>query len=333
MRSVDLHRRGTARHRASVEGLLLGIEENTGNGHAESVWVPAKIKLDRGSFVEFSYNEGSLLEHVAGGSKLSYEKGTTPIVLLGVSKTYLANIVPATYAKAFREVVEQVKTTNPGKPYYVFEIINEPYFCGEKGSNASDYAAICKATYEEIEAHSIPLWPAAGGVILLCGAHLTYQKKVSEKVLGAFSDYTKGEGWMFDFKTAWPGSTTKVNGWTSHPYGEPGASNSEGNNNIGSTAVQHENAVSLGFTETGTSNWWVTEVGYRVGGGTGPGEGCTEATQSSKLKEALEQLLGYHNEGWLKAICVFSDGTTEWGIDSPRPAQAMYTAFGEAHGT
>lgn len=315
---------------SAVTTLLLGIEANSANGHAP-IWTAGKIKGDRGEFIEYSYNEAELIAHVEG-VKASYTAGCVPVTLVEVSKSYLANIVPATYAAKFREVVEAVRSKNPGKPYYVFEIINEPYNCGEKGSNASDYALICKAVYEAVEGAGIPMWPTAGGVMLLCAAHLTYQKKTSEKVAGEFSDYTTGHGWMKDFLEAWPASKEKVNGWTSHPYGEPKvAASAEGNNNIRSAKLQHEQAVALGFGATGTNNWWITEVGYGLPPVAGFGAVATEALQASKLGEALEEMLTFRTEGWLKAIIVFADQGAEWGLFG-KTGQGVLTAFGVAHG-
>lgn len=315
---------------SAVTTLLLGIEANSANGHAPT-WTAGKIKGDRGEFIEYNYNEAELIAHVEG-VKASYTAGCVPITLVEVSQVYLANIVPATYATKFREVVEAVRSKNPGKPYYVFEIINEPYNCGSNGSNASDYALICKAVYEAIEAAAIPLWPTAGGVILLCAAHMTYQKKTSEKVGGAFSDWTTGGGWMKDFLEAWPAGKTKVNGWTSHPYGEPKTeATHEGNNEISSAKLQHEQAVLLGFNATGTNNWWITEFGYGLPPVAGHGAVATEALQASKLKEALEEMLTFRQEGWLKAAIVFADQGAEWGLFG-KTGQGVLTAFGAIHG-
>jgi len=312
-----------------MTALIFGVDGNSSNGHS-ATWSAAGVKGDRGGFVEYSYSEPELLAHLAG-TTASYADGCLPVVLIGVEGQYLGKITPANYAKAFREAVEKVRTENPNRPYYAFEIINEPYDCGPNGSNAADYAAICKATYEAVEAAGIPLWPHAGGVMLLVAAHLTYQKKTSETVGGEFSDYTTGHGWIKDFAEAWPESLTKVNGWTSHPYGKPREAAHEGNNGIRSAKVQHENAVACGFNTTGTNNWWVTEFGYNVGGAEEKSESVkTNAEQASKLQEALEELQEFHSEGWLKAVFAYADedgGWTLWG----KEAQTVLTTWAAAH--
>lgn len=314
----------------SAPKLIFGVQSNSANGHS-ATWTAARVRGDRGGNIEYNYNDAELIAHLAG-VKASYEQGCLPITLIEVGQMYLANIVPLTYAAKFLEAVVAVRAANPGKPYYVFEIINEPFNCGSNGSNASDYAAICKATYEALETAKVPLWPAAGGVMLLVAAHMTYQKKISEKVGGAFSDWTTGGGWLKDFIEAWPAAKEKVNGWTSHPYGEPNVEAShEGNNEIASAFLQHEQAVLLGYGPTGTNNWWITEFGFGVPPVSGHGAVATEALQASKLKESLEQMLPWHAAGWLTAVNVFADGITEWGIWG-KTAQGVLTAFASAHG-
>jgi hypothetical protein len=316
-------------HASGALSALFGVTHNSFNGHS-AAWVASKVKLDRGGFIEYAFNEAELLAHVAG-VKTSYEDGCTPVVLLDVEETFLGKVSAAAYAKAAVEVQQRIQAENPGKPFYILELMNEPYNLGPKGSNAKDYALICKATYEAFEAAKIPLWPAVGGTMLLVAAHLTYQLKVTETEGGAFSDYTTGHGWIRDFAEAWPEGLTKVNGWTSHPYGEPNTEVShEGNNEIASAKTQHEQAVLVGFSAVGTNNWWVTEFGYNVGGG-GFGGVATAALQASKLLEALEQLEKCHNEGWLTAIMVYADGLTEWGIWE-RPAAETLKTFAQAHG-
>src|SRR6185437_8733586 len=321
-----------ARKQGKSPGILFGVNNNDENGHSAE-WVAAKVLGDRGGFVEFTYNEAEFIAHVEGGTNLSYSLGLTPSILIGVANAYLGGINANTYATACVNAITAVRGKNPGKPYYVFELINEPYNCGEKGSNAADYALICKAVYEKVEAAGIPLWPATGGVMLLCAAHLTYQLKTSEKVAGAFSDYTTGGGWMKDFITAWPGAATKVNGWTAHPYGFPKTEPThEGNNNIRSAKLQRENAFAVGFGNCpGINNWWLTEFGYNIHAGEGIAFVPDAATQAAKLKEALEEVEEFRQEGWCKAAIVFADGTVEWGIDA-KPAQKVLEEFAIKHG-
>lgn len=317
--------------------LVFGIQNSISNGHNAAYAAGTGKKISANRERTITYNEvGAELTEDLAAIKVGYENFTHTSTIIGVNNAFLANVVPATFGTGAREIVEKVMTQNPGQPYYIFELINEPYNDGEKGSNASDYAKLVQAAYEAVEAAKIPLWPAAGGAMLLVAAHMTYQKKTSEKVAGEFSDWTTGHGWMKDLIEAWPGGAAKINGWYSHPYGEPNvAASAEGNNHIASGKLQHDTAVTLGFNSTGTNNWWFTEFGYDVSAGGGFGEGNTIEQQRTKLKQALEQMLPWRAEGWLKGVIVFADGAANWGIwgaaEGERAAK-MFKEFAEAHG-
>lgn len=313
--------------------LIFGVERNSEAGHF-ATWIGGNVTCDRG--ITNVYNNPGMVSEAVAEVGAALAKGFARVVFqLGCEQKLLSEVSASGYGKALKEVVKALEEAHPGK--VVYELINEPYFCGpHQKSNASDYAAIIKAAYEEVEALGLPKMPT-----LLVAGFLTYERVNGSGVgLGTFSDYTAGAGWLKDILTAWPTAATKINGFTSHPYGEPKvAATGEGNNNIRAAKLQHEQAVALGYAPAATSNWWITEIGYydkaHESGEkyTGFGAVATEAEQSGKLKEALEEVLVFHEEGWCVAVSVFTDHEGEgWNIWG-RTAQATLTTFAEAHGT
>lgn len=311
----------------------IGITHNSFAGHS-ATWAPSKVLYDRGGFLEIEVGEAEAIPHALGAVKLSLEDGLKPILLIEPTEgLVLSKVVVATYAKGVKEIVKAVEEAHPSQ--VIYELINEPYFKGpHEKSNAKDYANLIKAAYEEVESLKLAKMPT-----LLVAGFLTYEEVNAEGVgTKAFSDYTVGRGWLKDIATQWPEGLVKINGFTSHPYGEPKvAATGEGNNNIRAGKLQHEQAVILGFSVAATNNWWFTEFGYydktqTATPYTGFGSVVSQAEQASKLKEALEEEQIFAEEGWLKGALYFSDHETEgWNIFG-RTAQGTLTTFAGVHG-
>lgn len=336
MRPV-VRRSGVTRHRAGTvmpfEKILFGIYRNRAGGHS-ATWLANKIRLDRGDTSsgspEIVWNEGTPAQAVTQITN-SLAAGLQPFMIINIDDGELLSKVSLSgFSTAAKNIIKAVEEAHPGKTRY--EIVNEPQFKGPQGkSNAKDYANICKATYEAVEAAGF------GHVPMLVTCFETYEIVSSEGVkTGTFSSYTSGGGWMKDFVTAWPEAPKKVNGLVSHNYGAPKvAPSGEGNNNIRSAQLHHETALSLGFVCASLQAHWATEFGYwdeSIGGPQEFGGAANAAAQASKLKEALEEMLKFSEEGWFAGCLYFADNTGEpWGIWG-KEAATIYEAFALAHG-
>lgn len=309
---------------SSAGKLVFGLNSNSSKGHS-ATWTAANILGDRSDHLDVDYGESPATVSSAVGTSLA-DGCTVPLVIINTPEsTVLHAINPATYAASVKAIVERVKADHP--TVTTFELINEPPFKGpHRKSNAVDYAAIVKATYE-----------ACAGLLstttLLVAAWATYEIVTEAGVqTGTFSDIHHEGGWLHDIAHSAHGPYLKehVNGWVSHAYGAAsGAANSEGTGGFASASDQHAKAVSEGFNATGTNNWWITEVGFNIGGGGAEGV-PTAAAQAAALQTILNTALGYYTQGWLKAIFIYDDGNSGFNIYG-REAQTVYTTFATAH--
>ena len=246
-----------AGRRASVTrryrtGFLWGINSNTGAGKS-GTWVPAGVKGDRSDNLDVEYTATPAEVSTAAG--VSITAGCRPIIILNSPNgTVLSAITPTLYAEKAVAIIKQVVNNHPG--VVLFELINEPYFKGPKQkSNASDYAAICKATYEKAVAEGIT------GVKLLIALRGEYQHVNSTgEILEGFKH------WIKDFAAAWPAGKEIVNGFVVHPYGKPppAAAAEEEDSNFLTTKLYHEQVIAEGFNEGACNNVYISEFGFNV---------------------------------------------------------------------
>jgi hypothetical protein len=297
-----------------------------------ATWTAAGVLGDRGGNIGEGAN-GLAIEYNASAAEVKklvefvgerLEKGLLyPIVLINTggkeNKISLAEIVPATYAEKFVSIVASVMKEHPGAT--VFEIINEPWEKGEHKNNASRYGEICKVTYEKVEEavskKELPSMPT-----LLVAAFGRYMNAAGE-----FREPEAGSGWIVDLYSGWSEGKKKINGWSCHPYGwSYGTYNGE-SNGLWSAAAQH--AMIVGQGGSGANNIWITECGYDRAKKTEGGEELTEAEQASKVQHLLEVAWEWYAEGWLKAVLIYNNESSGWGIFGTT-AQTTLTSFASA---
>ncbi len=124
------------------------------------------------------------------------------------------------------------------------------------------------------------------------------------------------------------GGEHPITAWTSHPYGRPTEINNEVHFGFLTTITLREAVKRSGGA--GHNNWWITEVGFSIGG-TEPPDVGTEAEQSNRLLEDLEQAQLLGEAGWLKAFVVYADNEETWNIYG-KTAGTTYQNFANAHG-
>jgi hypothetical protein len=305
--------------------ILFGINGGKADeGHA-STWTSKKIIVGRSVEVEYTATPATVSTEVGEALALGISR---PIVLIETpGEAALSSISTSAFAEGVKAIVQKVTEQHPS--VRVFELINEPWERGpHHASNASDYAALMKAAYEKVAAAGIT------NVTLLVAAHGTYQKVNSAgEGTGEWSDLHSSKGWVADMLAAQPslkaGGEYPITGWTSHPYGGPTEINTEFNSGFLSAVAQRESVRLHGGA--GYNNWWITEVGFKIGG-EGPSGVATEAEQSARLLEDLEQAQLLGEAGWLKGFVVYADSATElWNIYG-KTAGTTYQNFANEHG-
>jgi hypothetical protein len=109
-------------------------------------------------------------------------------------------------------------------------------------------------------------------------------------------------GWIPAMYAAQPTLESKVEGWYFHPYGP--ASGAEFGDSYG---IQSVPEVRKKMT-SGENNIIVSEVGYCAQelGSCNPPEVETSPQAATLLTEMLDHALPYYEEGWLKALLVYS---------------------------
>jgi hypothetical protein len=307
------------------------------NDHA--YWTGKNVVGDRGGSIVAVWNnttekmEGEGKSSVASfitavGERLT--AGLTPVIQID-AEVYLGKINAKNFGKAAAKLIEETMAAHPTAT--LWEIINEPYYSpnGPKGSNAKEYAEICKEVYAYVEAavtaKTIAVMPSLS--VFTWGS---YTKKTSENVEGSVSSPSKGEGWIVDFFAAWPEGKKKVNTYSFHGYGSNTSQNVYGGQDFGFAAAASAHAILVSQGAVAANNMYVTECGYNretLSGGT---EAIKEEEQAEKTKQILEKAWEYYGEGWLKGVLIYNNSSTGWGIYG-KPAGTTLTAYAVARRT
>jgi hypothetical protein len=311
----------TSKASGGGHGLLYGINSNSAAGHS-TTWVAANVVGDRSNNLEALYSESP--EEVSANVAKSLADGCVPLVIINSpDEKVLSEVSPSAYASGAMAIIARVVADHP--TVRTFELINEPYFKGpHKMSNAADYANIVEKTYEQASTTHLK------DVRLLVAAWGRYELvDGGGEGTGKISDPEEGGGWIHDMAVQQPGLKKLVNGWSSHPYG-PAEGPSE-HHEFGMTATedQRNDAGSLGFNLAGRNDWWITEVGFNLGG-SGRSGADTEQEQAADTLKVLTRSLTWHEEGWLRAVFIYDDGSTGYNIYGRR-AQATFTRFASEH--
>lgn len=312
-----------------------------GNKEHTSAWVPNKVNWLRAAGnprLEPEYttgmSEGTMItraNEVSAAVGTAIAEGWSPVVLINPPDSYQwdASVTPANYGAFVLKVVQTVIGAHPTAK--IFELGNEP-FGHIEGANpktsAKAYAESVKAAYEAVSKAGIALAPQSGGVTLL---------------VAMAGEYSLDEGatwkhWVTDVATTL-GSTVKalVNGFTEHPYGlayattgEEAAHISEDNHTFLSMVHRREQTTAQGFPTYANNNWWMTEFGFDILGGSAA-KVPDQKTQREQYEKWLAKSLKAAEEGWLTAIFPYNQNDATFGIYG-REAQTTYAQFALAHG-
>jgi hypothetical protein len=285
----------------------LGLNGNSAGGAPEE-FVEHHVVYDRGGAVEL--RAGATLAQLAPGLERSIKAGMIPVVTIefdGYSScTFGRACLPtdpkalSEYARGFVSTAEAILARWPAAPI-AFEAINEPWGYG----TPSQYAAFLALLLPEVARSRVP---------------------IADVYVSA-----AGNGWIAGLYQAQPQLRSEIRAWYLHPYAKerkPGEGMAE------VPAIRAEMA-------SGSDNIIVSELGF-----------CASSSSSSCLQssapasdpaEAAEALrgelaigLGYHREGWLRALLVYARGDGGWAMEDPTggltASGRMLEAFGDRYG-
>jgi hypothetical protein len=208
----------------------------------------------------------------------------------------------------------------PGMPV-LFEPINEPWGYTTPMYNGAEYADVIAALLPRAAAAGIPL------ADIYVGA--TGEGCAAECV---------ADGWIPEMYAAQPALETEIQGWYLHPYGPARGIGQGGEEGIESLPLVQAQMTS------GQSNLIVSEVGYcddqlnrTLEDPPCEGGGEPAAQTTRELVEMLDVALGYHDEGWLKALIVYDRNAGGWAMQeypskALSPAGRALEAFARAYG-
>lgn len=307
------------------------------NNHA--TWTPQNVLGDRGLNTEIVWeNTAEAFENVS--TKIteigtSIAAGLTPVCLLNTSDTlFLGKINATNFGKAAAKVIQETIASYPTAT--LWEIINEPYAkagAAKLGSNAADYAALCKAVYTEVEKlvseGKIPAMPTL--LVMVTGPYTkTSSSEVKEEE--SYPEKPSGKkGWIPDFFTAWAAGKTKINGYSTHPYPyENHQFAVVGHQEKGVFAGAAQHAILVAQGAVAANRLYYTEYGCtreELPGGT---EAIKEEEQAAVYETQLRALWQQYGEGWLKGALAFNNNSTGFGIYG-KPAATALTGFASTH--
>ncbi len=296
---------------APAVGPWLGLNGNSAGAYLGAVgdFTAHDIVYDRG---------GSW--HGSAEAGMDWGAGELPTSEDGLSKSIAAGMIPIItientnakglprttaeieeYVSGFVTSAKAIRSMYPGKQI-LFEPINEPWEVanknGEIGFAAKQYAAIIAALLPECEAKGIPL----------------------QNVYVAAA----GEEWLPKMYGAQSALKKEVQGWYFHPYGPPHGTEHNNDNGIESVpAVQSELTSGQNNIIISEFGYWTPDVntveeeknGYLHKGGPESAWAANSTQAAQWLGEALKVASVYRQEGWLKALVVFSRNAGGWAME------------------
>jgi hypothetical protein len=212
----------------------------------------------------------------------------------------------AAYVEGFVKTATAIREAYPGREA-LFEVMNQP-----EGNTTPEYYA---EEYANVVAAVLPAARLAG--IPLEDVYVTaveYGQNAKEE----------GGSWIGEMYEADPSLESEVRGWAAEPYGPP-PGGGEGIESLVGLRKQ---------MRSGENNVLVSAVGFCAtevaGGYCKEGEPETVSTgqeAGEDMTKLLTTALGYHEEGWLKALIVFARG---YGGYSLQLENGEITAQGKA---
>jgi len=274
-------------------GVWLGLNSNSGNIFGYK-FQEHNIKYDRSWHLEV--NAGTLPTSGSTfreGLENSVNNGMKPIVIINYSSTGIPTGAALTeYVTGFVATAKAARELYP-KAEILFEAINEPYFRG--GTElAKKYANLIAALLPEAREAGIPL----------------------STIYVAAWGFSGSEEWIPTMYATQPSLKTLIQGWNFHPYGRPGT----GTNPDINHGIMNVPTIQAKMT-SGQNNVIISEVGFCA---EDLGYACTTADQYSHAKtsseaaaylsEVLKEGKTMHEEGWLRALLVYSRGDGGWAM-------------------
>lgn len=269
---------------------LTGFGATSGQGS----WVSQGFVYDRLEYIAPAAVTGNTAAgtNVAGSIAL----GMTPIVLLEPSTYGTAAAIPsgagiATFANYVVQAIQQLEGLYAGKGL-LYEILNEPWTAGNYNPipTAAAHADVVKGVIDACIAAGLDMTR-----IYVQAQHATYV------------------GSMYTQQAT---LATLVQGWSVHPYGTPppGYASSTGQG----VASLPEFRKALG---TGASNILVSEIGVldftvQAVGATSESTADTAADTQRWVWQIFNQLITYHDDGWLTAVIWYNRNSGGWATNA-----------------
>ncbi len=287
-------------------GLWLGVTSNSSYHYLGTTgdFTAHNIMYDRNGHIEWEVGEsGESLTKANEDLERSIEAGMLPDITIEYAGypgcSWGGECLPTgaaikTYNEGFVKIAKTIREAYPGRQI-LFEPINEPWGYG----TAAQYAEIVAQLLPEAQKAGIPL-------------NTIYVGSVG----GAPGE--RSNKWITKMYEAKPGLEKEIQGWYMHPYGPPSGTEEQDSHGSGIESLPYQQKEMT----SGQNNIIVSEVGYCTPDvnksesvekeckvAAGDGYGAENSTQAAKwLKEMLEHAKPYYEQGWLKALLVYSRG-------------------------
>ena len=285
----------------------LGLDGNSADGAPEE-FVEHRISYDRGGPVELQ--AGATLAQFGAEFERSIKAGMIPVVTIefaGYSScTFGRACLPtdskaiSEYARGFVSTAEAIRARWPAAPI-AFEAINEPWGYG----TPAQYAAFLSLLLPEVAKSHVPL---------------------SDVYVAA-----EPNGWIAGLYQAEPQLRKEIKAWYLHPYAKDRRAGQGMAEVPGIRAEMASGADNVIASEVGFCD---VSVSSKCAGSSAPAANPGDAAEA--LRSELAIGLGYHREGWLRAVLVYARGDGGWAMQDPTgrltaPGQ-MLEAFGDRYG-
>jgi hypothetical protein len=241
------------------------------------------------------------------------------------------------FTKTASAILKLVSEKYPGMQV-LFEPLNEPWGYTTPQFNGAEYANIIAELLPAVKKAGIPLsdiYVAATGwdcTKIECGGE-NPERPNCQKEGRDLCGCEKGgkincneNDWVTAMYEAQPGLAKEIQGWYMHPYGPPSGTK-EGD----SSGIESLPFVQAKMT-SGQNNIIVSEVGYcdkeTYEGAKECDNGLTNSEVEKEMPEMLAHAKLYHEEGWLRALIIYSRSAFGWAMQE-YPSKAL-TKGGEA---
>ncbi len=249
-------------------------------------WVRAGAPYDRSGSIEWTAGE-TLARSDGAALWNSISAGEIPVITIefrgysqcsfGTHGCLPAGAAISTYVRGFIVSARAILARYPAAPI-LFEATNEPWGYG----SASQYAAILAELLPAAAQAGLPLDRIYAGAT--------------------------NKGWIGALYAARPELQTEIKGWYLHPY----------NAEHGGEGIPSLPGLQAEMT-SGQNNLIVSEMGFCAPDVNGAGDACppprlASAAGARALRSELRAALPFHEDGWLRALLVYSRNDAGWAM-------------------